>query len=68
MRVTGRAGSMFELIVADDGKGIEATRRSEHLGLGTRLVESFVRQIEAEHEVTSSAEGTTHRLLIPRLD
>jgi two-component sensor histidine kinase len=68
VRVTGRAGSMFELIVADDGKGIEATRRSEHLGLGTRLVESFVRQIEAEHEVTSSAEGTTHRLLIPRLD
>jgi len=59
---------MFELIVADDGNGIDATRRDEHPGLGTRLVESFARQIEAEHEVTSSTEGTTHRLLIPRLD
>lgn len=68
VRVTGRAGSMFELIVADDGNGIEAARRGGHLGLGTRLVESFARQIEADHEVTSSASGTTHRLLIPRLD
>ena len=67
VQVTGRAGSMFELTIADDGKGIEATRRDDHPGLGSRLVESFARQIGAEHEVTSSAKGTTHRLLIPSL-
>ena len=66
--VTGRAGPMFELTIADDGKGVEATRRDDHPGLGTRLVESFARQIGAEHEVTSSADGTTHRLLIPGLN
>ena len=66
--VTGRAGPMFELTIADDGKGVEATRRDDHPGLGTRLVESFARQIGAEHEVTSSSSGTTHRLLIPSLD
>jgi two-component sensor histidine kinase len=68
VRVTGRGGPKFELIIADDGSGVEATRRADHAGLGTRLVESFARQIAAEHEVTSSASGTTHRLLIPSLD
>ena len=59
---------MFELTVTDDGSGVEATRRADHVGLGTRLVESFARQIGAEHEVVSSAKGTMHRLLIPSLD
>ena len=68
VQVTGRAGPRFELTVADDGMGVEATRRDGHPGLGTRLVESFVRQIGAEHEMTSSARGTLHRLLIPSLD
>jgi len=68
VRVTGRAGPMFELTVADDGSGVEATRRDNHPGLGTRLVESFARQIGAHHQVTSSSSGTTHRLLIPSLD
>lgn len=68
VEVTGRAGRMFELTVSDDGSGVEATRRDDHAGLGTRLVESFARQIGAEHEVISSVKGTTHRLLIPSLD
>jgi two-component sensor histidine kinase len=65
--VKGRAGRAFELIVADDGKGIQATRRAGQTGLGTRLVESFARQLGARHEVVSSDKGTTHRLVIPRL-
>jgi two-component system, sensor histidine kinase PdtaS len=68
VRVTGRGGPKFELIIADDGSGVEATRRDDHPGLGTRLVESFARQIDADHQVTSSSSGTTHRLLIPSLD
>jgi two-component sensor histidine kinase len=68
--VKGRAGLAFELIVADDGRGIAAQRpKVRHgNGLGTKLVESFVRQLGAKHEVVSTDKGTTHRLVIPTLD
>jgi two-component sensor histidine kinase len=65
--VIGRSGKTFELIVADDGRGIESTRRDGHNGLGSRLVESFARQLGAQHEVASTERGTTHRLVIPSL-
>lgn len=68
VRVLGKSGAGFELIVADDGRGIEAAKRDGHNGLGTKLVESFARQLGAKHQVTSSDKGTTHRLVIPRLD
>jgi two-component sensor histidine kinase len=67
VRVTGRSGHQFELTVADDGRGIEASQRDGHGGLGTKLIESFTRQLGAQHEVVSSARGTTHRLVIPDL-
>jgi two-component sensor histidine kinase len=66
--IVGKSGKQFELIVADNGKGIAATRRSGHSGLGTRLVESFARQLGAQHDVVSTDHGTTHRLTFPRLD
>lgn len=66
--VTGKSGREFELVVGDDGRGIEAAKRDGHNGLGTKLVESFARQLGAKHQVTSSEKGTTHRLVIPRLD
>jgi two-component sensor histidine kinase len=66
--VTGKTGSAFELIVADDGRGIQASRPVGDCGLGTRLVESFARQLGAKHEVVSNDKGTRHRLVIPRLD
>jgi two-component sensor histidine kinase len=66
--VLGKFERGFELIVADNGKGIAATRREGHDGLGTRLVESFARQLGAKHHVSSSDKGTTHRLVIPHLD
>lgn len=70
VRVTGRAGPIFELCVSDDGRGIAATRPASNAGngLGSKLVESFVRQLGGRHEVVSSEKGTTHRLLIPTLD
>jgi two-component sensor histidine kinase len=67
VRVTGRSGHEFELIVADDGRGIEASKRDGHAGLGTKLVESFARQLGAQHDIVSSEKGTTHRLVIPDL-
>lgn len=66
--VIGKSGSKFELIVTDDGKGMSGTRRDGHSGLGTKLVESFTRQLGAAHEVVSTEQGTTHRLLIPNLN
>jgi two-component sensor histidine kinase len=68
VRVTGKSGEPFELIVADNGGGIKETNRESDSGLGTRLVQSFARQLGAKHQVTSTGEGTTHRLLIPTLD
>jgi two-component sensor histidine kinase len=66
--VTGRHGSDFELIVTDNGRGLDGKKNSHGTGLGARLVESFVRQLGARHEVESSERGTTHKLLIPSLD
>lgn len=68
VQVTGKVANAFELIVADDGRGMEVTRRKDHDGLGTKLVESFARQLGAKHQVTTSDKGTTHHLVIPRLD
>jgi two-component system, sensor histidine kinase PdtaS len=65
--ITGKTGSGFELVVADDGRGIEATQRPGHDGLGSKLVESFARQLSAVHDIVSSEKGTTHRLVIPNL-
>ena len=65
--VSGRTGNSFELIVTDDGRGLDATRREGHEGLGSRLIESFARQLGARHQVTSTEQGTTHRLVIPKL-
>ena len=67
VQVVGRTGSSFELIVTDDGRGIQATRRDGHAGLGSKLVESFAKQLRAKHEVVSTDRGTMHRLVIPSL-
>ena len=66
--VSGRAGNGFELTVADDGVGMaKGSKTSRDEGLGTRLVQSFAKQLGAKHQVDSSGEGTTHRLHIPHL-
>jgi len=65
--VRGKAGELFELTVVDDGGGIHSTRKKDGTGLGTKLVETFVRQLNAKHEVFSTESGTTHKLTIPNL-
>jgi two-component sensor histidine kinase len=67
VRVLGKSGRGFELIVSDDGRGMDASKRDGHIGLGTKLVDSFARQLGAKHQITSSDKGTTHRLVIPNL-
>lgn len=60
------AGKGLELEIADNGSGmkVSAAKRS---GLGTRLVERFVKEVGAKHEITSSDEGTTHRIRVSSL-
>jgi two-component sensor histidine kinase len=67
VRVTGKTNEAFELTVTDNGRGITATKPAGRNGLGTKLVESFARQLNAKHHVTSSENGTTHRIEIPSL-
>jgi two-component sensor histidine kinase len=64
------ADGSLELIVQDDGCGLPpATQRTRSPtgGLGSKLIESFLRQLNASHEVISSAEGTKHRILVPQI-
>ena len=57
------AGEGVELTIADNGSGMKPNGPA-HSGLGTRLVERFVEQLQARHEVESSRSGTTHRILV----
>jgi two-component sensor histidine kinase len=57
----------LELEVSDDGCGMKVRSAAAGSGLGRKLVENFARHLDATLEVSSSAKGTTHRLLIPSL-
>ena len=58
-------GDGLELVIADNGRGMKsaAVRRQ---GLGTRLVERFVKELQARHDVISSDNGTTHRIRLAK--
>jgi two-component sensor histidine kinase len=61
-----RRGESLELTVADDGVGMKVGGKKSAAGLGTRLIETFARQIKARHDIGSDSSGTRHRILIPR--
>jgi two-component sensor histidine kinase len=56
------------IVVEDNGSGMSAAKSRRGTGLGTRLVDRFVKQIGGKHQVTSSPAGTTHTILVPSLD
>ena len=55
------------IIVEDNGRGLQKAPSRSKGGLGSRLVDRFARELGCEHEVVSSANGTTHRLQIASL-
>lgn len=55
------------IIVEDNGCGLQKAPARSKGGLGGRLVERFARELGCEHDVVSSASGTTHRLHIRSL-
>lgn len=59
-----RAGRAVELGVEDNGVGMNSTAPGRGAGLGSRLVETFVKQLRAKHEVASDHRGTRHRIQI----
>lgn len=63
--LAGRKDSL-ELKVVDDGVGMKASGKARGTGLGTRLIETFARQLKARHDVASDQSGTRHRIRIPR--
>ena len=50
------------IIVEDNGRGLQKPPAKDKGGLGTKLVDRFARELGCQHEVVSSANGTTHRL------
>ena len=69
IRVSSEARSDgLAIVVEDDGSGIPERAPGARSGLGTRLVERFVSQVGAVHQVSSSDKGTVHRILVPNLD
>lgn len=58
------AGGLL-LEVADDGIGIKGSARTRGTRLGTRLVDTFVKQLGARHELETGDGGTRHRIHCP---
>jgi two-component sensor histidine kinase len=56
------AGADIELSVADNGVGIARSADSRGTGLGQRLIDTFVKQLRARHEVETGPDGTVHRI------
>jgi two-component sensor histidine kinase len=65
--VTGRLNGVLKLTVADNGVGMKREGRTNRGGLGTKLVDSFAKQLGAKHEVVTSEAGTTHDIVIPKV-
>ncbi|HYC95418.1 MAG TPA: sensor histidine kinase [Sphingomicrobium sp.] len=61
----GKSDKGLILEVADDGVGMKGGTTSRGTGLGTRLVDTFTRQLHARHEIETGEGGTRHRIHFP---
>ena len=58
-----RAAGGLALAIEDNGSGMKRGRRAG--GLGTRLVQTFIKQLGADHQLETGPDGTRHRILFP---
>jgi len=65
IRVSLSGGSDLHLKVEDDGVGMTVPKRTQGTGIGTRLIETFTRQLGGKHEIHSGASGTRHMITFP---
>lgn len=61
----GRSSGGMLLEVVDDGVGMKGDGRTGGTGLGTRLIDTFTRQLRARHEIETGDRGTRHRIHVP---
>lgn len=60
-----KSADRLELEVADNGIGMKPGARRRAKGLGSRLIDMFVKQLKADHRVSSDEGGTRHLIRIP---
>ena len=60
-----RVGGGIDLTVEDNGVGLDASGGSRGTGLGKRLIDTFVKQLDGKHLASSNENGTRHRIRIP---
>lgn len=66
VRIEGTVnGHGLELTVSDNGNGMIPAKSRSRVGLGTKLVETYVRQLGATYEVDTSDRGTSHKITVP---
>ena len=56
----------LELRVEDNGIGVAKSTGTRGSGLGQKLIETFTRQMHAEHSISAANHGTRHLIRIPR--
>ena len=61
-----RSSGGLLLEISDDGIGMKRSAPTRGTGLGTRLVETFIKQLNARHEIETGDRGTRHRIHCPQ--
>ncbi len=55
----------LQLSVADNGVGMKQSSRARGKGLGSRIIDTFVKRLGADYQSTSDEGGTRHLILVP---
>ena len=66
VRCASNGNGGLQLEIADNGSGMKIST-GKRSGLGTRLVDRFVKELGAKYEVESNGRGTTHRIHLDRI-
>lgn len=57
----------LDLVIRDNGSGMQPRGSRSGSGLGQKLVQTFVRELGGKHDQSTSDQGTTHRITVPGL-
>lgn len=60
-----KVAGQLQLSVIDNGVGMKPSARGRENGLGSRLIDTFVKQLGADHQSSSNEGGTRHLIVVP---
>ena len=60
-----KESNRLQLSVTDNGVGMKRSGRARGNGLGSRLIETFVKRLGADYQSTSDEAGTRHLISVP---